>query len=66
MPKSPEIFAKIGQLDEAESRLDVDALVAQALADTMRETYVYHEGRVALKDATSAAARIRTGVPIAG
>jgi thiamine biosynthesis protein ThiI len=66
MPKSPEIFAKIGQLDEAESRLDVDALVAQALADSMRETYVYHEGRVALKDATSAAARIRTGVPIAG
>ena len=66
MPKSPEIFAKIGQLDAAEQRLDIDALVAQALADTERETYVYHEGKVALQDASSAPASIRTGAQVAG
>lgn len=66
MPKSPEIFSKIGQLDEAEKRLDVDALVAQALAGTERETYVYHEGKVALKDAESVPASAQPRVRAAG
>jgi thiamine biosynthesis protein ThiI len=66
MPKSPEIFSKIGQLDEAEQRLDVDALVQQALAETERETYVYHEGRVALQDVRSARARTQSAAPVAG
>jgi thiamine biosynthesis protein ThiI len=66
MPKSPEIFAKIGQLNEAEKRLDVDALVKQALAETERETYVYDEGRIALKDAASAAASTPTHARVAG
>ena len=66
MPKSPEIFAKIGQLDAAEQSLDIDALVNKALAETVRETYVYDEGRVALKDAASAPASIRTGAQVAG
>jgi thiamine biosynthesis protein ThiI len=66
MPKSPEIFSKIGQLDEAERRLEVDALVAQALARTERETYVYHEGRVTLQDVVSASSQIRTSAGAAG
>lgn len=66
MPKSPEIFSKIGQLDEAERRLEIDALVAEALAETERETYVYHEGRVTLKDAASAPANTRTSARVAG
>ncbi len=66
MPKSPEIFAKIGQLDAAEQSLDIDALVNTALAETVRETYVYDEGRVALKDAASAPADAPRGMPVAG
>jgi thiamine biosynthesis protein ThiI len=68
MPKSPEIFSTIGQLDEAEQRLDVEALVKQALADTERETYVYHEGKVILRDAAGVAAspHTRTGVARTG
>jgi thiamine biosynthesis protein ThiI len=66
MPKSPEIFSKIGQLDEAERRLDVDALVAQALADTPRETYVYHEGRVTLNDVKAAPASTPIQARVAG
>jgi len=66
MPKSPEIFSTIGQLDEAEGRLDVDTLVREALADARRETYVYDEGRVTLKDAKGVAASPQARARVAG
>jgi thiamine biosynthesis protein ThiI len=66
MPKSPEIFSKIGQLDEAEQRLDVEALVRQALDGCERETYVYHEGKVALKDVKGARSSTHSAARVAG
>ncbi len=52
MPRSPALYAKPEELDEAESRLDLSALVTAGLLATTLERMRYAGGRV---DATGAA-----------
>ena len=51
LPKSPEIFSSIKELDDAEAHLDIDALVKLGVNSTVREIYEYQNGEVVLKEA---------------
>lgn len=48
LPKSPRIFSTAGELDAAESALDVPALVKRALDASRKERYEYRAGKVNL------------------
>ena len=46
LPKSPKIFSKVAELDEAESRLDIRKLVGSGAAAAVKEIYEYRQGEV--------------------
>lgn len=46
LPRAPELSAKAEELDEAEARLDVEALIAQGLRGATLEKFTYANGRV--------------------
>jgi len=50
MPRSPAIFARPQELDEAESRLDIDALVRLGLAGASCVEYKFERGDVAARE----------------
>jgi thiamine biosynthesis protein ThiI len=49
MPRNPRIFSSIEELDAAETKLEVDAMVEHALREMVRENYEYRRGEVRLK-----------------
>jgi thiamine biosynthesis protein ThiI len=46
MPRTPALYASAEELDEAESKLDVRALVAQGVHETTVERFYYRGGKV--------------------
>ncbi len=46
MPRTPALYASAEELDEAESKLDVRALVAQGVHETTVERFYYRGGQV--------------------
>ena len=46
MPRTPALYASAEELDEAESKLDVRALVAQGVHETAVERFYYRGGKV--------------------
>jgi tRNA uracil 4-sulfurtransferase len=46
LPRTPALSAKPQELDDAESKLDIPALVAQGLRGTTMERFTYTHGRV--------------------
>jgi thiamine biosynthesis protein ThiI len=53
MPRAPAIFARPQELDEAESRLDIDALVRLALEGATCVDYKYEGGEVTAREGSS-------------
>jgi thiamine biosynthesis protein ThiI len=65
MPRTPALYASPEELDEAESKLDVRALVAQGVCETTVERFYYRGGRVEVaspKPRHAKAARERTAI----
>src|SRR5215469_8453750 len=65
MPRTPALYASPEELDEAESKLDVRALVAQGVCETTVERFYYRGGRVEVaqpKPRLAKAARERTAI----
>jgi len=56
MPKAPALFASAAELDAAESHLDLEALIRQAIATSLKERYVLKQGRVEKQEAPEAKA----------
>ncbi len=52
MPRSPAIFAKSGQLDQAEAELDIDALVRLGLAGATITNFTFEQGIVTAREGT--------------
>ena len=50
MPRSPAIFARPQELDEAECRLDIDALVRLGLEGATRVDYKFERGEVTARE----------------
>ena len=50
MPRSPAIFSKPAQLDEAESALDVEALVTLGLENARVKDFKFEAGAVSAHD----------------
>jgi thiamine biosynthesis protein ThiI len=46
MPRTPALYARAEELDEAESKLDIEALVTQGIRGTTVEKFRYAGGRV--------------------
>ncbi len=46
MPRTPALYASAGELDEAESKLDISALIAQGVRETSVERFYYRGGKV--------------------
>lgn len=59
LPKAPALFATPEQLDEAESRLDVAALVEQGVRGASRQKFTYASGDVGVTESQSRAAVAR-------
>jgi hypothetical protein len=53
MPRSPAIFAHAKELDEAESRLDIGALVCMGLAGATSVDYKFERGEVTTREDSS-------------
>ena len=53
MPRAPAIFARPQELDEAESRLDIDALVRLGLEGATCVDYKYEGGEVTAREGSS-------------
>jgi len=51
MPRTPALYASAEDLDEAESKLDVEALVTQGIRGTTVEKFRYSGGRVIAAEA---------------
>jgi len=65
MPRTPALYASVQDLDDAESKLDVPALVEQGVRETTLERFHYRGGKietVAPKARTTKAARERTAI----
>src|ERR1700721_3426562 len=65
MPRTPALYASAGELDEAESKLDVRALVAQGVHETTVERFYYRGGKVEVippKPRTAKAEREHTAI----
>jgi thiamine biosynthesis protein ThiI len=65
MPRTPALYASAEELDEAESKLDVRALVAQGVHETTVERFYYREGKVEVippKPRTAKAEQERTAI----
>lgn len=65
MPRTPALYASAEELDEAESKLDVRALVAQGVHETTVERFFYRGGKVEVvppKPRTAKAERERTAI----
>src|SRR5580704_7464798 len=65
MPRTPALYASAEELDEAESKLDVRALVAQGVHDTTVERFYYRGGKVEVippKPRTAKAEREHTAI----
>ncbi len=50
LPKSPQIFSTIRELDEAESALDIPAMVKRGVELSRKECYEYRSGKVVLRE----------------
>jgi tRNA uracil 4-sulfurtransferase len=59
LPKAPALFATPEQLDEAESRLDVAALVEQGVRGASLQKFTYASGNVSVTESQSRAAVAR-------
>jgi thiamine biosynthesis protein ThiI len=46
MPRTPALYASAGELDEAESKLDIRALIAQGVRETSVERFYYRGEKV--------------------
>jgi thiamine biosynthesis protein ThiI len=46
MPRSPALYASAQELDEAESKLDICALIAQGVRETSVERFYYRGGKI--------------------
>ncbi len=46
MPRTPALYASVADLDEAESKLDIRALIAQGVRETSVERFHYRGGKV--------------------
>ena len=46
MPRTPALYASVADLDEAESKLDLPALIAQGVRETTLERFHFRAGRV--------------------
>ena len=65
MPRNPALYASVADLDEAESKLDLPALIAQGVRDTTLERFHYRGGKVetvAPKERTAKADQERTAI----
>ena len=65
MPRTPALYASAEELDEAESKLDIRALVAQGVRETTVERFFYRSGKVEVvppKPRTAKAERERTAI----
>ena len=65
MPRTPALYASAEELDEAESKLDIRALVAQGVRETSVERFYYRGGNVEVvppKPHTAKADRERTAI----
>ncbi|HSY58079.1 MAG TPA: tRNA uracil 4-sulfurtransferase ThiI, partial [Terriglobales bacterium] len=65
MPRTPALYASVQDLDDAESKLDVPALVEQGVRETTLERFHYRGGKietVAPKARTTKADRERTAI----
>src|SRR5277367_2668426 len=65
MPRTPALYASAEELDEAESKLDIRALVAQGVQETSVERFYYRGGNVEVvppKPHTAKADRERTAI----
>ena len=65
MPRTPALYASAEELDEAESKLDVHALVAQGVHETTVERFYYRGGKVEVvppKPRTAKAEQERTAI----
>jgi len=65
MPRTPALYASAEELDEAESKLDVPALVEQGVHETTVERFYYRGGKVEVippKPRTAKAERERTAI----
>jgi thiamine biosynthesis protein ThiI len=61
LPRTPALHALAEELDQAEARLDVPALVERGVESATRERYRYSSGRVEkIEDVRSAEAGLRT------
>jgi tRNA uracil 4-sulfurtransferase len=56
LPRTPVLFARLEELNEAESHLDVDALVAQGVGGVLVEKFKYEGGQAAKVESHNAAA----------
>jgi thiamine biosynthesis protein ThiI len=63
LPRAPALFASPRQLDEAESRLDIGALVAQGLQGASLVKYAWVAGRVKTAESPLVRAAARTASP---
>jgi thiamine biosynthesis protein ThiI len=65
MPRNPALYASVANLDEAESKLDLPALIAQGVREATLERFHYRGGNVetvAPKERTAKADRERTAI----
>ena len=65
MPRTPALYASAEKLDEAESKLDIRALVVQGVRETSVERFHYRGGKVEVvppKPRTAQADRERTAI----
>jgi tRNA uracil 4-sulfurtransferase len=65
MPRTPALYASAEELDEAESKLDIRALIAQGVRETSVECFHYRGGKVEVvppKPRTAKADRERTAI----
>jgi tRNA uracil 4-sulfurtransferase len=65
MPRTPALYASAEELDDAESKLDIRALIAQGVRETSVERFHYRGGKVEVvppKPRTAKADRERTAI----
>jgi thiamine biosynthesis protein ThiI len=65
MPRTPALYASAEQLDEAESKLDIHALIAHGVRETSVERFYYRGGKVEVippKPRSAKADRERTAI----
>jgi hypothetical protein len=59
MPRSPAIFARPQELDEAECRLDIDALVRLGLEGATCIEFKFERGEVTAREGSSRRIEVR-------